>query len=97
MDLAIEEVCAVCPRPGKLCSGCRNVYYCCRSHQKDDWPTHKLVCKKFACRPDHPHPGKIWVVYFPADCTEPEVITIALDPLGAPVWNGACSRYQTPL
>ena len=31
-----------------LCSTCKNkiVRYCCREHQMDDWPIHKLTCNK---------------------------------------------------
>jgi hypothetical protein len=67
-NTAIDNVCAVCPRPGKLCSVCKDIYYCCRSHQKDDWPIHKLVCKKLALRPLS---GTVLALYFPGDGTEP--------------------------
>ena len=26
------------------CSRCRSVKYCCRGHQRQDWPVHKLFC-----------------------------------------------------
>merc|ERR1712118_467061 len=30
-----------------LCSGCDEVWYCCKEHQKRDWKEkHKKVCKK---------------------------------------------------
>lgn len=79
--------CAICPRPdSQLCSGCKDIRYCCRSHQKDDWPTHKLICKKFTLRHKLPHPGKVWVLYFPVDRREPE---FRLLPLGycSPLWK----------
>ena len=28
-----------------LCAGCREVAYCCRQHQLDNWPSHKVTCK----------------------------------------------------
>ena len=28
-----------------LCSKCRSVNYCCKEHQKQDWPYHKTICK----------------------------------------------------
>ena len=27
------------------CSGCKQVYYCCRECQRQDWAAHKLNCK----------------------------------------------------
>jgi hypothetical protein len=30
----------------RLCSRCREAQYCCVEHQRADWQTHKLVCKK---------------------------------------------------
>ena len=30
----------------KLCSRCKNQYYCCRKHQKFDWKSHKKNCFK---------------------------------------------------
>jgi hypothetical protein len=32
----------------KRCSRCRAAYYCCRLHQEEHWPTHKLTCVKTA-------------------------------------------------
>jgi hypothetical protein len=66
------NICAMCPRYGERCSGCKNVYYCCRSHQKDDWPVHKLVCKKFALRGSRSPDWPLWVLHFPVDRSEPE-------------------------
>ena len=28
-----------------LCSGCKEVHYCCKEHQKEDWKRHKKGCK----------------------------------------------------
>jgi hypothetical protein len=32
----------------KRCSRCKAVYYCCRLHQEEHWPAHKLTCVKAA-------------------------------------------------
>ena len=33
--------------PLKTCTQCRVVKYCCRQHQKADWPYHKAWCKAY--------------------------------------------------
>jgi hypothetical protein len=30
----------------QVCSRCQSARYCCREHQSQDWPQHKLVCRK---------------------------------------------------
>jgi hypothetical protein len=39
--------CNICDKTEnlKVCSRCRIVYYCSTEHQKQDWKTHKNVCK----------------------------------------------------
>ena len=38
--------CAVCQtQANKKCTGCNEVAYCGREHQKKHWPTHKKDCK----------------------------------------------------
>jgi ankyrin repeat protein len=40
-----HHFCAVCEEIAfKRCSGCKNIWYCGRTHQSDDWKTHKLNC-----------------------------------------------------
>jgi len=29
----------------KRCGACRDVWYCCKEHQVEDWPSHKAACK----------------------------------------------------
>jgi TPR repeat protein len=39
--------CAVCGKEdAAVCARCRLVGYCGAEHQRKDWPTHKLVCRK---------------------------------------------------
>jgi hypothetical protein len=33
---------------GKMCSGCRAAYYCCKACQSTHWRQHKPVCKAMA-------------------------------------------------
>jgi hypothetical protein len=94
MNTLIDNVCAVCPRPGKLCSVCKDIYYCCRSHQKDDWPTHKLVCKKLCGK--QRYPGTVFALHFPVDVTEPEFTSLASD-CGLPVWYSSTFLHSKSL
>jgi len=29
------------------CTSCKSVQYCCKEHQVEDWPKHKVFCKRF--------------------------------------------------
>lgn len=41
-----DKKCAVCGDEGlKLCTGCYEIRYCSKEHQKLDWKEHKLQCK----------------------------------------------------
>lgn len=43
----MSNKCAICKTPAsKNCSKCKAAFYCNVTHQKADWPTHKLVCGK---------------------------------------------------
>jgi len=43
-----KPVCAVCQGLAKLrCSACKNVLYCGKEHQKEDWKIHKAKCEFF--------------------------------------------------
>ena len=42
----LTQSCVVCRKQSsKKCSKC-GTKYCCREHQKIDWPKHKLICKQ---------------------------------------------------
>lgn len=47
------RVCQVCGDTGSFahCFGCKEVHYCCRDHQKADWPQHKVMCRQIATMP----------------------------------------------
>jgi len=43
-----EDVCTVCSGPASnRCSACKQVSYCSREHQKQDWRNHKYSCRPF--------------------------------------------------
>ncbi|ESS60722.1 hypothetical protein TCDM_11738 [Trypanosoma cruzi Dm28c] len=50
--------------PGKVremlkCSGCRVTFYCSVTCQRDDWKTHRFLCKEMGCRKAAPAPIKM--------------------------------------
>jgi len=47
-----KKLCALCTVPDTdegnpllRCSGCKRAHYCCKEHQKIDWPNHRDLCK----------------------------------------------------
>jgi hypothetical protein len=43
-----EDVCNVCSSPAAhRCSACKQVTYCSKDHQKQDWKNHKSSCIPF--------------------------------------------------
>jgi len=43
----IQKKCALCDKVAdKLCSGCGDVAYCSKEHQKEHWASHKAACKQ---------------------------------------------------
>jgi hypothetical protein len=45
--MSVSSVCAVCSAPSKLrCSACKSIAYCSVEHQKLDWKSHKIACRK---------------------------------------------------
>lgn len=42
----IARQCPICSvECNSKCSGCNAVYYCCKQHQTEHWPLHKVQCK----------------------------------------------------
>lgn len=53
-----EAKCDVCSAPAAhKCSACKQVAYCSKGHQKEDWKKHKNVCRPFEVR-SSPELGK---------------------------------------
>ncbi|KAF2503385.1 hypothetical protein BU16DRAFT_39086 [Lophium mytilinum] len=70
------QSCIICrKKPARLCATCRSCSYCSKKCQKEDWPTHKFLCKAYSneSRPTAQHkrailfteenerPSLIWV------------------------------------
>ncbi|THZ58820.1 hypothetical protein D6C88_08983 [Aureobasidium pullulans] len=68
----INNHCAVCSEPGKLCGSCENIYYCGPVCQKDDWKVHKLLCRSFKAAREPPGPNMMRVITFPFEASKPE-------------------------
>ncbi len=44
----MQQRCNLCGLPStQRCNACKVVFYCGRSHQKDDWPKHKHACREY--------------------------------------------------
>ena len=61
-------------RSAKLCSQCRSSWYCSRECQGSDWPSHKLLCRKFATQASRPSLSHIRAIFFPVDRAQPQMI-----------------------
>lgn len=79
------NTCALCPLPGRLCSGCHDIRYCSHQHQKNDWQIHRHVCQKFAERGDTPDDDQVWVLHFPVDREQPEFRLLHVDEHEIPI------------
>ena len=46
--------CGVEKGDGKMlrCRSCKVAHYCCKAHQKEDWPTHRKMCKEMRAEGD---------------------------------------------
>ncbi|KAI9020637.1 hypothetical protein DFJ74DRAFT_707683 [Hyaloraphidium curvatum] len=60
-DIFPDEVtykpCGACGRPGTYqCSVCKELVYCSRQCQTDNWPSHRRECKDLAARHESPLP-----------------------------------------
>ncbi|KAI1381998.1 hypothetical protein F4677DRAFT_400513 [Hypoxylon crocopeplum] len=73
--------CAVCWKEGgRACVVCKSCWYCSKKCQKDDWKSHKLLCKAIADEPDRPSPSHVRAIYFPEDKPTPVPIWINCSP-----------------
>jgi hypothetical protein len=47
-----DNYCVACYKANctRMCSGCKNVFYCSAEHQKSDWHMHKVDCAKSSTR-----------------------------------------------
>ena len=70
--------CIVCGnKASQRCSACRTVYYCCRVHQREDWPNHKQECFALLQRlcVYCEHPTKSYCEYCTSTFKEPSSVT----------------------
>jgi hypothetical protein len=69
-----KDLCAMCSQHGAMqCAGCKELRYCSKGCQKNDWPIHKLVCKtlKDFSADNRPGPNYKRAILFPQDGENP--------------------------
>ncbi|KAL7894328.1 hypothetical protein HDV64DRAFT_127229 [Trichoderma sp. TUCIM 5745] len=74
-----SNLCFVCDKQGaRRCAKCKSARYCSTACQKEDWPTHKLVCTSFASHTasNRPTDEHFRVLLFPVD-GKPEITWLA--------------------
>jgi hypothetical protein len=69
-----QELCTMCHRAGTMrCGGCKELHYCSKMCQKNDWPIHKLICKTLKDFSPENRPGSDYkrAILFPQDGEQP--------------------------
>lgn len=75
--------CATCNKPSlslkphKKCVGCKSSSYCSKECQREDWPTHKLICaafKPFTNANPRPSPEHKLALLLPVDNDQPKFV-----------------------
>lgn len=75
----IRTICAMCQWPvSKRCTGCFARWYCSKGCQSIDWPSHKLLCRRFMpfleSRPSAHYRVGIW---FQRDKDRPRLVWVS--------------------
>ncbi|KAK6351510.1 hypothetical protein TWF718_004668 [Orbilia javanica] len=74
---APDDCCVMCNKhPASACNQCRSIWYCSKSCQTKDWPTHKILCKAFTNEEPRPSPNHKRALFFPVDETKPRLIWV---------------------
>ncbi|KAF2427808.1 hypothetical protein EJ08DRAFT_699344 [Tothia fuscella] len=73
-----ETKCAICEKHAAetKCASCKQIHYCSRECQKEDWSLHKKVCKIFENFDHSSKPGDNYVLtlFFPVDDDKPRLV-----------------------
>jgi hypothetical protein len=74
-DFEPDDACVMCNKsPAQLFKQCRSYWYCSRECQRGDWPSHKLLCRKFSTQASRPSPNHKRAIFFPEDNEQPQMI-----------------------
>lgn len=75
-----HDSCVMCnANSAQRCSQCRSSWYCSQECQESDWPSHKLLCKRFATQTSRPSPNHKRAIFFPVDREQPRMIWVPID------------------
>lgn len=90
--------CTICETPSTShCARCGLVTYCSKAHQKEDWPSHKLLCHAAANFKNDSHPSHrhLRAIHFPVNAEKPEFIWVSFQGVNKSKHGFAADKVST--
>lgn len=94
-----QGLCAMCSEFGKFnCASCTGIRYCSRECEKNDWPTHKIICKTLIYFSEAQRPGTEYkrAIRFPKNCQRPHFFWLRYATGYSPHYNGTGKIVHVP-